>query len=334
MAENPAGSGRRDADSDGTGEPAGGPEPGTTGSGGAGSGGAESGTTGTESRSAGSGSAGSGSPAGGARDSDPLPAGGSDTPPPPAGPADPRRPAAAAEGPAGTPRDPADDEAAFLDLVARFDREPAQGERLWPAAEDLDGPRRPSIIIIRPTGRRPDGLPPDGRHLAGDDPGEPTLPPAAPGEADSGGEPGGLRPTGSPEAGAGASADGAAPSAGSPPAGTAPGRRSAGPGSPDGAGWTVFGADGATPAGDQDDHYIPPPAPPIPKLRPVTRWALGSIALGVAILVVPSLIGMAQARSRDVAGVLLILGGVGTLVARMGDRLPTDFDGPDDGAVV
>jgi hypothetical protein len=87
--------------------------------------------------------------------------------------------------------------------------------------------------------------------------------------------------------------------------------------------------------GDGDEgHYEPPPPPPVPRMRPVTRWALGSIALGVAILVVPALIGLDRARSHDVAGVFLILGGVGTLLARMGERPPTDSDGPDDGAAV
>ncbi|MCK9921288.1 hypothetical protein MXD61_05125 [Frankia sp. AgPm24] len=97
-----------------------------------------------------------------------------------------------------------------------------------------------------------------------------------------------------------------------------------------------LGADSAetgSPDGD-DDHYVPPPPPPLPRIRPVTRWAIGSIALGVVFLMVPSLIGFNQSRSQDVAGVLLILGGVGTLVARMGDRPPTDPDGPDDGAVL
>ncbi|EIV96531.1 hypothetical protein, partial [Frankia sp. QA3] len=96
-----------------------------------------------------------------------------------------------------------------------------------------------------------------------------------------------------------------------------------------------LGESAGTEVDDPDnDHYVPPPAPPLPRIRPVTRWALGSIALGVVFLVVPTLIGFNQSRAQDVTGVLLILGGVGTLVARMGDRPPTDLDGPDDGAVI
>jgi hypothetical protein len=69
-------------------------------------------------------------------------------------------------------------------------------------------------------------------------------------------------------------------------------------------------------------------------MRPVTRWALGSIVLGMAVLFVPAMFGFERGRSSDVVGVFLILGGVGTLVARMGDRPSTDADGPDDGAIV
>ncbi len=84
---------------------------------------------------------------------------------------------------------------------------------------------------------------------------------------------------------------------------------------------------------EPSDHYDPPPPPSIPRMQPVTRWALCSIALGVAILLAPSVAGIEHGSSRDVAGVMLVLGGVATLVARMGDRLPTDSD-DDDGAVV
>jgi hypothetical protein len=85
---------------------------------------------------------------------------------------------------------------------------------------------------------------------------------------------------------------------------------------------------------EDDEHFEPPPAPPAPRMKPVTRMALGSIALGLAILLVPTFVGYRGSSTQDLTGVLLILGGVGTLVAKMGDRPPTDSDGPDDGAVV
>ncbi|WP_051105595.1 hypothetical protein [Parafrankia discariae] len=261
----------------------------------------------------------------------------------------------------GERRSPAADEAAFLELIARFDQEPPTGERLWPAAEDVDEPRRPSVIIVRPAGRQPDGMPPDGRHLADPD-AERTDPPTPPGTGAADAAPADLDGTGPDRAGSDP-ADTDRTGAGAGDAGTDHRRstdrdeaaaadeadrarhgrgrdsrsRLDGIAGLDAAVRAAFGTAGRdTPdyPGADDDHYVPPPPPPVPKLRPVTRWALGSIALGVAILVVPTLIGLNQSRSQDVAGVLLILGGVGTLVARMGDRPPTDFDGPDDGAVV
>jgi hypothetical protein len=130
-----------------------------------------------------------------------------------------------------------------------------------------------------------------------------------------------------------------------PPAGRAgPAPTSTGPGpAPAGGGRFVGDTaagnpfDGPVPDGPgafDEDHYTPPPPPPVPRMRPVTRWALGSIALGVAILFAPAMFGFERDGSNDVVGVFLILGGVGTLVARMGERRPTGADGPDDGAVV
>ncbi|MCL9798428.1 hypothetical protein MXD58_029765, partial [Frankia sp. AgKG'84/4] len=188
-------------------------------------------------------------------------------------------------------RSQGDDDAAFLELVARFDDEPES--RRWPAAEDLDDPRRPTVIILRP----PIDPPPASEPGA---PAEDTL-----GDAES-------------------------DERALPPVGPRGLRRD----DLDGVVIIDLGAAAGQddPAGD--DHYVPPPPPPLPRMRPVTRWALGSLALGVVFLVVPSLIGLNQSRSQDVTGVLLILGGVGTLVARMGDRPPTNSEGPDDGAVI
>ncbi len=189
------------------------------------------------------------------------------------------------------PRSRHDDDATFLELVARFDDEPES--RRWPAAEDLDEPQRPTIIILRSPIDPPPGSEPGApaEDLAGDaELDERALPPVGP---------------------RGYRGDDL-----------------------DGVVVIDLGATAGHDDADDDDHYVPPPPPPLPRMRPVTRWALGSLALGMVFLVVPSLIGLNQSRSQDVTGVLLILGGVGTLVARMGDRPPTDSEGPDDGAVI
>ncbi|WP_462186414.1 hypothetical protein [Frankia sp. CcWB2] len=204
---------------------------------------------------------------------------------------------AGGDAPRPSPRSQKADDAAFFELIARFDDEPESHR--WPAAENLDDTRRPTVIILRP-------------------PFEPGGPPVSEDRTDP-------RPDQLPF----------------PSAGGDSGRRGRGGtedfvvdlGDLSGSGQVPEGLD--DPDLDPDDeHYEPPPPPPLPRIRPVTRWALGSIALGVMFLVVPNLIDFNQSRTQNVAGVLLILGGVGTLVARMGDRPPTDFDGPDDGAVV
>ncbi|AEH10460.1 MULTISPECIES: hypothetical protein [Protofrankia] len=93
-------------------------------------------------------------------------------------------------------------------------------------------------------------------------------------------------------------------------------------------------ADGYDGPDDPSDHYDPPPPPPAPRMKPTTRWALCSIAVGVAILLVPTIAGIDHGRPYDVGGVMLVLGGVATLVFRMADRPPTDSADGDDGAVV
>jgi hypothetical protein len=80
-----------------------------------------------------------------------------------------------------------------------------------------------------------------------------------------------------------------------------------------------------------DEHFVPEPPPPLPRLRPGTRWALAAILLGVLLIVcrafwdyVPDAVGL---------GVLAVVGGFVALVAMMREDRPSDSD-PDDGAVV
>lgn len=89
--------------------------------------------------------------------------------------------------------------------------------------------------------------------------------------------------------------------------------------------------DGFDPA--DEDHYVPPAPPPIPQPHPVTRWAILALVLGFGVLVVPALLGDPVGPGLALLAVAAVLGGFGTLVARMRDAPPTD-SGPDDGAVV
>ena len=81
-------------------------------------------------------------------------------------------------------------------------------------------------------------------------------------------------------------------------------------------------------ADPDDDHFVPPKPPPLPKLRPVTIGALLAILGGILILV-------SRIEGGDLywLGIVGILGGGGALVWHMKDGPPTD-SGWDDGAVV
>ncbi|HEY3926030.1 MAG TPA: hypothetical protein VGL75_15815 [Acidothermaceae bacterium] len=92
-----------------------------------------------------------------------------------------------------------------------------------------------------------------------------------------------------------------------------------------------------TPSGEYDplsildEHFVPGPPPPLPRLRRGTRWALGAILVGVVLIV-----GRAFWDSVPDAvflGVLFVVGGFIGLVAMMREDRPSDSD-PDDGAVV
>lgn len=79
-----------------------------------------------------------------------------------------------------------------------------------------------------------------------------------------------------------------------------------------------------------EDHYVPPPAPPLPRLAPVTRWALIAVFAGIVALVLPLLIGLNAPAWLCTIAVAAIVGGGGVMIARMGND-PHDGD---DGAVV
>lgn len=83
---------------------------------------------------------------------------------------------------------------------------------------------------------------------------------------------------------------------------------------------------------DDDDHFIPPEPPPLPPLRAGTIGALALFAIGILLLVVPGVIGLAP-RIGTPLGLIALSGGVGWLVLRMRQGPPPD-SGWDDGAVL
>jgi hypothetical protein len=180
------------------------------------------------------------------------------------------------------------DEAAWLDLIARYDAPaPTEGTGApWPEREGLVGPVHVTPADALPdTTSGPDGPAPDVT----------ALPPA--------------RLPGPP-----------APPA---PGGTA--RGSIAPGSGP--------RDAPIPELPEDQHYIPPPAPPLPKLEPVTKGAWLALFGGPLYLIIATAAGWTVSGLAAFLAVAAFVGGFAVLVLRMDSGPPKDR-GPDDGAVV
>jgi hypothetical protein len=188
------------------------------------------------------------------------------------------------------------DEAAWLELIARYDTPaPAEGSGApWPEREDLAGQ-----VHVPP----PDALPDTTPVSDGPAPDVTAFPPA--------------RLAGPP--GPGGTARGSAG-----PGGTGPG--STGPGSGP--------RDAPIPELPEDQHYIPPPAPPLPKLEPVTKGAWLALFGGPAYLVIATVAGWGVSSLAAFLAVAAFVGGFAVLVLRMDSGPPKDRGPDDDGAVV
>jgi hypothetical protein len=252
-----------------------------------------------------------------------------------------------------------DEDAAWRDLVARFDA-PTDAEQPapWPAREDM--PTEP----VRETegangaegargsdgkhrGPEIDGLDAEpGRHAADGEPGRHAAD-AEPGRHLAGGDRGLAGPNG--KHGPGELAD-----------------------EPDGMGEAVgrhgrLGADGAhdpeviqvprrirgpvargvpvegmpadgrradgTPA-DDEEHFIPPTPPPLPKLDPVTKGAWAALFGGPGYLMVATAAGWPVSGLAAFCAVAAFVAGFAILVLRMHEPGPGGPDDGDDGAVV
>ncbi|MET0764437.1 MAG: hypothetical protein ABWY29_06200 [Blastococcus sp.] len=79
-----------------------------------------------------------------------------------------------------------------------------------------------------------------------------------------------------------------------------------------------------------DEHYEPPPAPPLPVPGPTSLYAMLLVAGGLLLIGAPGVLGL-SADLGLVLGVAAIAGGVAMVVSRMRDRSADDGD---DGAVV
>jgi hypothetical protein len=80
-----------------------------------------------------------------------------------------------------------------------------------------------------------------------------------------------------------------------------------------------------------DDHYVPPEPPPLPRLRPLTMVALGLVLAGLVLLVLPGVIGLDPRIGTPIALAALLCGG-GLLLLRIRQAPKDPGGGRDDGA--
>lgn len=90
----------------------------------------------------------------------------------------------------------------------------------------------------------------------------------------------------------------------------------------------------APPAAPEDEHYVPPEPPPLPRLGPPAIVGLVLLALGLILVLVPGWVGVGPAYGLPL-GLLSLAAGLGWLVLRLWPD--PDGAGPspdDDGAVL
>ena len=85
------------------------------------------------------------------------------------------------------------------------------------------------------------------------------------------------------------------------------------------------------PAAD-DEQFVPPVPPPLPRLDPISKGAWAALFGGPGYLLLAVMLGWQVPGWAAFCAVGAFVGGFAALVVRMNDR--TEDDGPDDGAVV
>lgn len=96
------------------------------------------------------------------------------------------------------------------------------------------------------------------------------------------------------------------------------------------AGWRLPDTEWDTDPVVEDEHYVPPEPPPLPRLRPGTLFGILLLAIGVLLLAGPNLIGLAPRIATPLA-LISMAAGIGWLVMRMRQGPPPD-SGWDNGA--
>lgn len=88
------------------------------------------------------------------------------------------------------------------------------------------------------------------------------------------------------------------------------------------------------PLSSDDDHFVPPEPPPLPRIGRAAAVGMGLIAIGLTFLLAPGLLGVAESVGLTL-GLLTVAGGLGWLVlgSWAGDPPADPYDPDDDGAV-
>jgi hypothetical protein len=88
-----------------------------------------------------------------------------------------------------------------------------------------------------------------------------------------------------------------------------------------------------SPPASDDEHFVPPTPPPLPRLDPISKGAWTALFGGPGYLLLAVLFGWQVPGWAAFCAVGAFVGGFAALVVRLGDRPPGD-SGPDGGAVV
>jgi hypothetical protein len=83
----------------------------------------------------------------------------------------------------------------------------------------------------------------------------------------------------------------------------------------------------------EDEHFVPPEPPPLPRLGPPALVGLTLIALGIVLVVSPGWLGVPDPYGLPL-GLVGLAAGLGWLVLRLWPDPPDRRDEDDDGAVI
>ncbi len=81
---------------------------------------------------------------------------------------------------------------------------------------------------------------------------------------------------------------------------------------------------------DETDHFVPPPAPPVPRVRARTVLAFMALILGLLVIFTPGFVQLPDTNEVKLLGTALLAGGFSALVYWLREAGPDD----DNGAVV